>query len=58
MADDRDRYLPDITEGARVDALLAIERSRQEGRYDEEQIARLHPLVMWLRAAAGGTQNG
>lgn len=41
-----------ITKAAKTDALVAIERARQQGLYDEEQIERLAPLVAWLREEA------
>lgn len=40
----------DIAPEARTDALVAIERARAQGVYDDEQIERLTPLIEWLRS--------
>lgn len=42
--------MKEITPEAKIDALIAIERARRDGVYDEEQLERLTPLVEWLRS--------
>lgn len=40
-----------VDEAALTDALIAIERARIQGIYDDEQLERLGPLVEGLREA-------
>lgn len=45
-------HIEDCPTGAVMDALIAIERSREQGVFDDEQIRRLTPLVNGLRSVA------
>lgn len=47
-----DIAIQDVPAGSITDALIAIERARDQGVYDAEQIERLDPLVKGLRRAA------
>ncbi len=44
-------HVDHVPYAAITDTLLAIELCRERGVYDDEQIARLTPLVLGLRAA-------
>lgn len=45
-------HVENLEPGALTDALVAIERARQQGVYDDEQISRLAPLVACMRLAS------
>lgn len=46
-----DIVLRTVERGGVTDALVAIERAREQGMYDDEQLRRVGPIVLGLRAA-------